>query len=416
MTFVGITALLISIVSVMFAFPNRTRDRYPLAFLLLVFHVAASVVYYIYVQSHDADTKFYYLDPLGLSRGPSAFGTVFVIQLVQSMRASFGGSYFDYFLAFQSVGLIGVVILSRIIAEVQATSQLPPTKWAIWILFLPSLHFWTSAIGKDAPLMFASSLAAWSLLRLSSRWFWFGVGITVMLLFRPHIALVAMLSLAISLFMDNRHNPLPRIVFLSIALLSSVYLVGATESTLNFNPADPNSVADFIVSKQNTFEMVGGGTAVHGGFIVRLLSLLFRPLFFDANGAFSIISSLENVLFIYGFVILIRNFPQIWKNFRAGIYSRYAFVFTFVLTISLAVLYYNVGLGLRQRVMVYPTLLPLFVLAWSVSAARKRHSGFRSSRPAERAASYELAGEHDGPVGNAPARPRVGLHPRQAPD
>ena len=152
MTFVGISGLLISLVAVMFAFPNRSSDRYALALLLLVFHVGASVVYYLYVQSHDADTKFYYFDALGMAHGPGAFGTVFAVQLVQTMRAWFGGSYFDYFLVFQSVGLVGIVILSRSLAEVHAALQLPETRSATWILFLPSLHFWTSAIGKDAPL------------------------------------------------------------------------------------------------------------------------------------------------------------------------------------------------------------------------------------------------------------------------
>ena len=409
MTFVGITAILISIVAVMFAFPNHRSDRYSLAFLLLIFHVGASVVYYFYVQSHDADTKLYYFDSLGFARGQTAFGTVFVIQLVQNMRGWLGGSYLEYFLAFQSVGLIGIVILSRIIAELQQTSHLPPTKWATWVLFLPSLHFWTSAIGKDAPLLFAASLAGWSLLRLSSRWFWFAAAMAVMVLFRPHIALIATISLTISLLIDSRLSPLPRALFAAIALLSLGYLAQATSESLNFNPGDPNSVVDFIVAKQNTFGMIGGTTAFHGGFPLRLLSLLFRPFFFDAVGIFGIISSLENLFFLYAFVILLMNFREVWTRVRTGIYSRYCYVFTIILTISLAVLYYNVGLGLRQRVMLYPTLLPLLVAAWAMSSARRRRSGGRSSD------AFGPGGAHGVPT-SAPRQSRTGPHPEKAAD
>jgi hypothetical protein len=388
-SFVGISALLVSIASIMFAFPNRTRDRYPLAFLLLAFHLAATVTYYFYIQSHDSDVPLYFFDPLGVYYRPTTFGTAFTIQLVQAMRRTFDGSYFDYFLAFQAVGLIGIVILSRIIAEVQVASQLALTRWATLILFLPSLHFWTSGIGKDAPLLFASSLAAWSLLRLSSRWLWFAAAMGVMVLFRPHIALIATSSLAISLLIDNRNSVLPRIIFGVIALFSLGFSVRATQSALNFDAADPNSVADFIMTQQSITSSVGGGAAVEGGFLFRLVSLLFRPFFFDANGIFGLISSLENVVFLWGFIALVRNFGAVWKRIKGGIYSRYAYVFTLVLTISLAILYYNVGLGLRQRVMGYPALLPLLVVAWGVAAERKRRS---ASPPAVSRATSAFGG------------------------
>jgi hypothetical protein len=184
-------------------------------------------------------------------------------------------------------------------------------------------------------------------------------------------------------------------------------LTRVTGESLNFNAADPNSVADFIMAKQNTFEMVGGGTAVHGGFVVRLLSLLFRPFFFDARGLFGLISSLENLIFIWGFFALLRNFREVRTRFQVGLFSKYCYVFTIILTIALAVLYYNVGLGLRQRVMVYPTLLPLLIAAWAISGERRGLSAGQ--------VSHAYAGQARQTVARIPPhRPGPGPQPEKA--
>ena len=63
MTFVGPFAIVLSLCAVPFAFPGRP-NRYLLGFLLLALHLSAAVFYYSYVKTHDADSVFYYFDPL----------------------------------------------------------------------------------------------------------------------------------------------------------------------------------------------------------------------------------------------------------------------------------------------------------------------------------------------------------------
>lgn len=375
MTLVGLVGLIISLIAVSFAFPHRPRNRYMLGFLLLFAHLAATAVNFIYSQSHDADAKGYYFDAYGLSLGPNSLGTVFLVKLVQTMRQSVGGSYFEYFLLFQSFGLVGIIILSRIISSIQYETKLPYSRSSVLILFTPSLHFWTCAIGKDAPLFFASSLAAWSTMRLSSRWIWFAAALVIMVFLRPHIAFISAMALAIALLLDRKSNGAMRILFLLTAVACSISLLTTVGNTFKFDAADPNSVADFISSVQNQSDVLGGiSTNVYGGIFIKLFSLLFRPFFVDANGVFGIITSAENAIFLFGFCCLVLNYRGIGYFFRIGVYSKYFCFFTIILTILLAMVYYNVGLGLRQRVMVYPTLLPLFVVGWALFAARSGRS------------------------------------------
>jgi len=105
---------------------------------------------------------------------------------------------------------------------------------------------------------------------------------------------------------------------------------------------------------------------------VRLVSLLFRPFFFDAQGLFALISSVENVayLFIIGFMV------RAWKNgvliFRTAVFFRFAFFFAVALIALLTIVYYNVGLGLRQKTMIMPALLTFFGGQWMTRGARLR--------------------------------------------
>jgi hypothetical protein len=103
-------------------------------------------------------------------------------------------------------------------------------------------------------------------------------------------------------------------------------------------------------------------------------------------------------------VIVNRRSLALW--FKTNIYSKYSYFFTFILTLLLAIVYYNVGLGLRQRVMVYPTLLPIFVIAWAIYASRRERRPVLAGNARTSAAPFAppRAGPGTTPE-NAPARP-----------
>lgn len=373
MSFIGLLGLLLSMCALPFAFPGRVKNRYFIAALLVAVHLGTTLVYYSYVQSNDADTALYYFDRYGFAQHSTTFGTILLIQIVQFLKHSAGGSYLDYFMLFQSFGLLGIIILSRTIHELGLPSRVAYVTSADALLFLPSMHFWTSAIGKDAPLFLGTSLAAWSVLRLSSRWPAFAAGILLMTLFRPHIAFIAVATLMLSLFFESRYDILPRFAFLAVAIVASIFVVNAVSSSMNVNVMDPNSVSDFLATQQSVSTTVAGNTSVHGSFIVRLFSEMFRPFFYDAHGIFGIISSIENILFVVCFIEMIINFRVIRRSFFRSIAVKYYVIFTVITTLSLAEVYYNVGLGLRERVMTYPSLLPLFLFGLAARSVRNAH-------------------------------------------
>ncbi|MBK9431490.1 MAG: hypothetical protein IPN50_03365 [Sphingomonadales bacterium] len=76
-------------------------------------------------------------------------------------------------------------------------TALPPLMMGL--MFLPGMYFWTAAIGKDAPLFLACALAVWSCFHISSRGYWVGLAIGIMVLIRAHVALLSVVALALAL-------------------------------------------------------------------------------------------------------------------------------------------------------------------------------------------------------------------------
>ena len=55
---------------------------------------------------------------------------------------------------------------------------------------------------------------------------------------------------------------------------------------------------------------------------------------------------------------------------REVYFARFSLFFTCILFVMLSLLYYNVGLGLRQRAMAFPALFSLFVAQYLVQRQR----------------------------------------------
>ena len=371
MGFVGFVGIFLGLLAFPFAFVERTRGRVAVFMLIWLLHIASTVTYFFYTQNNPSDAQIYYYDPYDMASREANFGTVFVVQLVQRMKAWLGGSYLDYFLFFQAFGFWGIVTLMRTLEEIYKELDLPQAQVAYLMLFLPGLHFWTSAIGKDAPLFFCTSVAVWAAMHLRRRFVAFGIAVAVMVLFRPHIALVTMVSLAIAAFFDPRSRGYVKVSLAAVATVGAAFVAGTVESTFSVDVTDADSVSDFFANRYAVGQADTGGTAVVGqSFIVRLFSLLFRPLFFDAEGAFGLIASLENLFYIFVIGTICIRMRETIRLVRRVFFLRFAIIFAVAVLLLLSLVYYNVGLGLRQKMMIVPPLFAFFAAHWAVGRVK----------------------------------------------
>ena len=390
MSAVGLLGILLCLVAFPFFPPARTPRGLLLFAALLVLHVGASVAFYQYALSNSADAALYYYDTTGLRRSEAGLGTIFTIKMVQFIKAAIGGSYLDHFLIFQAFGFWGLLFLQRCLEHAQRSFGDAITRAPYWALFLPGLHFWTGAIGKDSPLFLAITLALWASIRLSTRAVWFGLALFIMLLFRPHVALLAAASLAGAAFFGGR-SAATKIVLIVVAMSALAVVAGTVEKSLTVDLSDPASVGSYLERQQERSEGIAGATNLRNSFIlIRLLSLLFRPFFFDAGGAFGLISSVENLVYIFVIGFMIRSWRSGVELFRADLIIRFAFFFAITLTFLLTLTYYNVGLGLRQKTMIMPALLTIFAAQWALNRARLHYRHYAGAMPLPQGEFEEL--------------------------
>jgi len=361
MTFVGIIFAALGLLTLSWGMVERTNKKLGLLILVYLLHLAATVAYYWYVQTADADTKLYYYDPYGFYGKHFSLGTMFVIYAVQWLKGVIGGSYLDFFMLFQLFGLAGLMLLIRTLEELTiALKWTWPALFTVMI-FMPGIYFWTSAIGKDAPLFLASTLTVWAMLQFSRRWIWFAVALALMLLFRPHVAVVAVGALAMALVLGRGISPAIRAAAIVFALIG-VFFVGRTvQGSLQIDLSSVGSIATYVENQTTVASTAAGNEDVVAlSFPLKLISLLFRPLFFDAGGVFGIIASVQNLFMLFAAFLLVRQ-ARVWRAmFGSSLAIRYATFYLLGMILLLTLMYYNVGLGLRQREMFTPPLYLIF--------------------------------------------------------
>ena len=373
MTALGLLGILISILGFRFARANESRARFALFVLLLLLHLGASIAGYLYAREFGSDADLYYYDTLGIYGYQTGISTILIVNVTQFLKSYFGGSLFDYFLLFQAAGFWGILFIMRAFDDIHSELGRPTFSGIYFLLFLPGIHYWTSGIGKDAPMFLAVAMCAWAAFRLQSRYLAFGAGVAIALLVRPHIALVALVAFALTLLVGRGTPLLTRAVLLLAVLVGIGSVAGLVEGLvggLNFSSAD--ALSEFLETRSQVSESSGADLAITGAsFPVKLLSLLFRPFFFDANGLFGYVASLENLVLLVLMVVLIRRFGTALALARATLFARFAFFFFILITALLATVNYNVGLGLRQKMMMMPALLTFFAAVLAVRSARK---------------------------------------------
>lgn len=374
MTAVSLFGILLNLMILPFAFVQKSRQRLAIFMLLLIMHVAASVAYYLYAQTTSADSSLYYDPPQILTDLPTGLGTMFVIRLTQWIKSATGGSFLDLFLIFQAFGFWGIILLMRTLEEISLELGQKQPAITFLMLFLPGLHFWTSAIGKDSALFFGASFAVWAAMHLRARFIQFGLAVFVIMLFRPHIALIAVIALAGAATLDRRAKGYVKLLLLAAASVGAIVVAGTVQTSLNVDVGSAESVGDFFARQSEIAGRMAGGSAVVGAaYPIRLVSLLFRPLFVDAGGAFGLIASFENLFMLFIFGSLLTSFRESLRLAREVFFLRFALFFAVALMLLLALVYYNVGLGLRQRAMYMPGLLTFFAALVAVRRPRSTH-------------------------------------------
>ena len=261
-------------------------------------------------------------------------------------------------------------------------------RYAKLILFLPSMLFWPSSIGKEAWMTLALGLSAYAASKLLRQQRGgiplLALGLWATAVVRSHMAVLIFGSIAVAYLLRRPRratstSPVAKTVGILGLALASTLVVGRFEEQFDVQGVSGESVDDVL---SRTAEQTNQGESSFEASRSRSLldlphatvAVLFRPFPFEARSFQAFLASLEGVLLM---VLVVRSFQR-FKSLP-GLFLRVPYV-ALAATYTLGFIFAfstfgNFGILARQRVQLFPFALVLLALPRPIddTARRSRH-------------------------------------------
>lgn len=363
-----LSAALVFLVGMALMVPLARYFRIPAgrALFLYIWHTAFCMFYMDFSIKNISDAAGYYIGSFDYA-GDFELGTVFVTLLTSVFSVHLGMSYMGIFLVFNVFGSIGLLAFYGALRIATADKSRMLRILSLFIILMPSVSFWTAALGKDSIAFMATGLALWGALEFGKRVILLCLAVAAMLLVRPHVAAVMVLAVVFSVLFSARLSLVQRVLLGAVALGVTAVMVPFTLTFVGLeNVSNSGDVMSYIEQRQGLNQEGGGGIDISSmSFPMQLFTYLFRPLPFEAHSLFALAASIDNVVLLGLFVLGARRIFTYRSN-NPGENRAFLWAYTVASWVILALTTANLGISVRQKWMFTPVLLYLLL-----SAARR---------------------------------------------
>jgi len=349
------------------SFLNDTNKKF--FDFLFIFHLIFFIIYLMYTSTNRSDSGEYYEKTLRVSSWIDCWetGTVFVLFVAYPFIDFLGFSYESMMLLFSFFGFQGMVFFY--LAGKENIFNLP-MKYAGFTLlellfFLPNSHFWSSSFGKGSLMTLGIGLFFFGLSRFQKRIIPLLLGAFLVYMIRVHILLAIIMAMGIgSLFSFGNLKWYFKVLIIVVSIGGATFVMDdvlKVSGTETINILDENAG---INRRAGELGKSNSGIDISNysqGF--KLFTFLFRPLFFDAPNAMGVVTSVEDVVYIFMAIqIILIGFVQIlkWNGFFI-----ISFLTLLIASIALAQVSGNLGIALRQKAQI----MPLFFIVYAKVAS-----------------------------------------------
>lgn len=316
------------------------------------------------------------------SFGYVAPGTGFIDGICHFLQLTGEASTPVAFFTFSLLGFLGHVYF---IAACRPYLRFAEDEYWPWIFLLPGLHVWTCAIGKDSLIFLPLCYTLYAASRQKVNDPLLFASVFLIFMIRPHIAICVIIAwvLASTLASDRKHQKYKAakivvgLVAFGIALPGTQLFLKVDEITVEGTMQQLDHMA--------TYNQHGGGSVALDTLSppLRLLTFMFRPLFFDIQNLLGWPASLENLLLLYLFWWCLRRGILKWMFAKPRFDIMFAAAFTVGVWFLLGMAIANLGLALRQKTMVLPFLFYVVFAFRHSTLPRSRKRKKRKQAPAK---------------------------------
>lgn len=313
-----------------------------------------------------------------VSGGESGTGTI--VRLTGYFYAVVGRSIFAGFFFYSWLAFWGCVLCWRGFRH--AFPEGDSRRYMLLVLFWPSLLFWPSSIGKDAVMVFLLGVATYGASRLLAPkpWAWgvipFGIGVAGMMLIRSHVALMAVLAVAVATAFallggtkaDNARGRGRAVRFGGLVVMAVLAMAAMTQTTRFFSE-EAGQATSTTEALELTVERTQQGGSQFQPIVVTnpvqvpaaTVSVLFRPFPWEARNVGSLISAGEAAMIGVLFIVS-------WKRLRrwpGSAWRRPILIYGLLYSLMFVVAFSsigNAGILARQRSQMLPVLFFAFAV------------------------------------------------------
>ncbi len=331
-----------------------------------LYHYGADMAHYFWTAQSFATT---YAQTGILTVPDPLWGTNFPPFLAQCIFAVTGISLPVAMVVFASMSFWGTYFIYRAFCI-----GFPDTTrfdlLATLAFLLPSCVFWTSSLSKDAVVMLGAGIATYGFARVHHRvglqgYVLLATGLGVIMTVRPHMAgILAIAFIFPHVFGANRTgiSGLALKVVGIPALVALTWLfVSRAETYVEMRDFSQGKAAIMQVAKNNS----GVGGSTYGGSLASRMALapflLIRPFPFEVHNFQAAFASIEGLGLLVLFVRRRKVLYRILARIRSNPFALFLALYTVEFTIIYAAATTNFGLLNRQRVMLMPFTLMLFL-------------------------------------------------------
>lgn len=369
---------------------QSTRHR---PWILYLWHTLFCLAYIVFVMQFGGDAIRYFNE--GVEGDIEIkFGTA-AVSFLSYLFISLGNiSILGLFLVFNIFGYIGLLAFDSSLRIATADKSKRVKMLASLIVFMPSVSFWSSALGKDALSFMAIGLSLWAAIDFRHRQGLMVLAVLVMLMVRPHIAGMMVLALAASFVLDPKVKLKTRLISGSMAIAASVAIVPFALTYAGLGDASSAVDVEDYVNQRQGYNMEGGGGVdiASMSLPMQLFTYLLRPVIFEASNVTSLAAALDNMLLLIMMVLALSSYFK-KRSFRLIGQRTFMWLYVLMAWVVLATTTANLGIAVRQKWMFVPFLVFLLIPFIGKSKGRTNAASTRMMPDTDRKKN-DLASRH----------------------
>ncbi|ENV86245.1 hypothetical protein F940_01558 [Acinetobacter radioresistens NIPH 2130] len=333
---------------VVFLIAHKNYREIVFTAFLYIWHTIFCIYYYLFSLENVADSITYYRKII-LDEGGFYPGTPFVTFLGSIIYKPLAASYLNIFLFYNIAGAVALVLLYLILKDY--------IKNRIWLLifFLPSMSFWTSALGKDSISFLAVCIFLYALVNNQKKYILLPLSFIFMV--RPHIALCMIVAYGVFLLFKSRVHFILKLLLIPVLFGSMFVASGFVKDYVGLEEGSYDDVSAYVGQRQEL--NLSGGSSIDiasMSYPMQMFTYVFRPLPYESHSLLAFINSLENSLFLFLFLFLLYK-SKINLKFLFDNNNLLLLIYTLLVWSILAMTTANLGIASRQKWMFMPILI-----------------------------------------------------------